>query len=52
MLLMIALAVVATVVATLTLIGTMIAYHVEANDARRDRALARMRADHLRHRTT
>ena len=50
MLLMITLAVVATVVATLTLIGTMVAYHVEANDARRDRALARMRADHLRHR--
>ena len=50
MLLMITIAVVATVAATLTLIGTVIAYHVEANDARRDRALARMRADHLRRR--
>ena len=51
MLLMITIAVVATVAATVTLIGTMIAYHVEANDARRDRALARMRADHLRRRS-
>ena len=48
--LMVAIAVVATVTATLTLIGTMIAYHVEANDARRDRAIARMRAEHLRRR--
>ena len=50
MLLMITIAVVTTLVATVTLIGTMIAYHVEANDARRDRALARMRAEHLRRR--
>lgn len=47
---MITIAIVATVAATVTLIGTMVAYHVDANDARRDRALARMKADHLRHR--
>lgn len=47
---MITIAIVATVAATVTLIATMLAYHVEANDARRERALARMKADHLRRR--
>lgn len=47
---MIAIAVVATLAATAMLIATMIAYHMEADGARRDRALARMRADHLRRR--
>ena len=50
MLLMITVAVISTVAATVVLIATMVAYHVEANDVRRERSLARLRADHLRRR--
>lgn len=50
MLVMITIAVLATIAATVVLIATMVAYHVEANDMRRERSLARMRADHLRRR--
>ena len=48
---MITVAVVATIAATGVLIATMVAYHVETNGVRRERALARMRADHLRRRS-
>ena len=50
MLLMITIAVIATVAATVVLIATMVAYHVETNDIRRERSMARLRADHLRRR--
>ena len=51
MLIMITIAVLATLAATAVLIATMVAYHIETNDARRERSLARMRADHLRRRS-
>lgn len=41
-------AIIATLAATITLIATAIAYHVEAGDERRSRQLAKLKSDHLR----
>ena len=47
---MVTVAVLATIAATAVLVATMVTYHVETNDVRRQRSIARMRAGHLRHR--
>ena len=43
-------AIIATLTATAMLIATAIAFHAEASGARRDRSLARLRANHVRRR--
>ena len=48
---MFVLAIIAILSATAMLIATAVAYHIEAGDVRRDRALARMRVNHLRQRS-
>lgn len=45
---MITVALIATLTATVTLIATAIAYHLSASDERRSKQLARLRTDHLR----
>ena len=47
---MFAVAIVTTLGATAALIVTAVAYHIEAGDARRDRAIARLQSSHLRRR--
>ena len=47
---MLTVAIVATLSATALAIATAVAYHIEAGDARRQRAVTRLRAEHLRRR--
>lgn len=47
---MLLIAILATLGATVAMIATTIAYHIEAGDARRDRTFARLQSSHLRHR--
>lgn len=49
---MLTISILATLAATILLIATMVAFHIEAGDARRKRAVARLRAEHLRRRRT
>ena len=48
---MLLIAILATLGATVAVIATTIAYHIEAGDARRDRNFARLRSAHLRTRS-
>ena len=47
---MLSIALLSTLLATAVLIATAIALHIEASDHRRERAVARSRADYLRRR--
>ena len=41
-------AIIATLAATVTLIATAVAFHIEAGDERRSRQLAKLKTNHLR----
>ena len=47
---MLTIAIVTTLSATALAIATAVAYHIEAGDARREKAVTRLRAEHLRRR--
>ena len=49
---MLSLAVLSTLSATAVLIATAVVLHVETSDTRREKALARSRADYLRRRSS